>query len=406
MQSFRFIHASDFHLETPPHGLAEAPDTLREILLEAPYRAANNVFDAALRHEVDFAILSGDLVSPTSAGPRALVFLREQFARLDQQRIQVYWAGGEADQIATWPPALNWPANVHFFPEQHVRRFEHRRHDLAVCELVGQSRPALGTLCFEHFIASDPNRFSIAVAHGDTTGTNIAASGIRYWALGGEHEPTLPVETTPLVHSPGTPQGRSPQEQGPHSCTLVDVGVDGDIRTSPVVTDVLRFSREIIQPPPHATINEIENAIRERLEALAASAEHITWLVSIGIECEDVTCRQRDLRAWATTTLATLRGEFGYRSPPIWATDLAVPPPEVPRSWRDQENLLGDYLRTVERAHAPDAPPFNLNRFLPAGDASADLLRLLHGDEPGRRRALDEAAQLGATLLSPQEAFA
>ena len=26
MQSFRFIHASDFHLETPPHGLAEAPD--------------------------------------------------------------------------------------------------------------------------------------------------------------------------------------------------------------------------------------------------------------------------------------------------------------------------------------------------------------------------------------------
>jgi hypothetical protein len=106
------------------------------------------------------------------------------------------------------------------------------------------------------------------------------------------------------------------------------------------------------------------------------------------------------------TTLATLRGEFGYRSPPIWVTDLAVPQREIPRGSREQENLLGDYLRTVERAQAPDAPAVNLNRFLPAGDASADLSRLLHGDEPRRRRALAEAAQLGATLLAPQETCA
>ncbi len=159
MQSFRFIHASDFHLETPPHGLAECRTRLREILLEAPYRAANNVFEAALRHEVDFVILSGDVVAPNLAGPRALVFLRDQFLRLAQQGIQLYWAGGEADQLATWPQALKWPSNVHFFPENHVGRFEHRRHELAICELVGQCRPAQGSLCFEHFTASDPNRF-------------------------------------------------------------------------------------------------------------------------------------------------------------------------------------------------------------------------------------------------------
>ncbi len=227
MQSFRFIHASDFHLETPPHGLAEAPDALREILLEAPYRAANNVFDAALRHEVDFVILSGDIVAPNSAGPRALVFLRDQFSRLAECGIQVYWAGGEADQLAAWPQSFKWPSHVHFFPEKHVGRFEHLRHELGICELVGQCRPAHGSLCFEHFTASDPNRFSIAVAHGDASGTDITASGVRYWALGGEHEPTLPVETSPLVHFPGTPQGRSPAEQGPHSCTLVSVDVNG-----------------------------------------------------------------------------------------------------------------------------------------------------------------------------------
>ena len=82
MHSFRFIHASDFHLEAPVYGLAEAPEPLREVLLEAPYRAANNVFDAALRHEVDFLVLAGDVVAPEAAGPRALIFLRDQFALL------------------------------------------------------------------------------------------------------------------------------------------------------------------------------------------------------------------------------------------------------------------------------------------------------------------------------------
>ena len=43
---FRFVHASDFHLEMPLAGLAEVPDHLREPLLEAAYTAAARV----LRH--------------------------------------------------------------------------------------------------------------------------------------------------------------------------------------------------------------------------------------------------------------------------------------------------------------------------------------------------------------------
>ena len=33
---FRFVHASDLHLERMPYGLREAPDHLRELILEAP----------------------------------------------------------------------------------------------------------------------------------------------------------------------------------------------------------------------------------------------------------------------------------------------------------------------------------------------------------------------------------
>jgi hypothetical protein len=402
MHSFRFIHASDFHLETPPHGLAEAPDALREILLEAPHRAANNVFEAALAREVDFVILAGDIVAPQAAGPRALVFLRDQFARLAERGIQVYWAGGEVDHVANWPAVLAWPSNVHFFPADRIERFVHRRHELAICELIGQSRPPKDSVRVNQFTPSVPSLFPIAVAHGDTDEVDLAASGIRYWALGGEHEPTLPVETSPLAHYPGTPQGRSPQESGPHGCTLVDVSFDGTIRPAPIVTDVVRFAHENVKVPSHASIAEIESAVRARLDPLAASADHITWLVAIDVERAEPARRQPDIRGWTSTALATLRGEFGYRSLPVWVTDLRILPREVPRHWRDQENLLGDYLRTIAAARE-SAAPLNFDRFLPTGDQRAQLLRLLTSDEAGRQAALDEAAQLGALLLTPEE---
>src|SRR5262245_59140802 len=114
-RAFRFLHASDLHLERPPSGLALAPEHLRPTLLETPYLAAERVFDIALNEQVDFVVLSGDVVHLESAGPRALVFLAEQFQRLAERDIQVYWAGGNVDPPESWPAALHLPSNVHRF---------------------------------------------------------------------------------------------------------------------------------------------------------------------------------------------------------------------------------------------------------------------------------------------------
>ena len=81
-QSFRFLHASDFHLEEPLGGLAEVPPHLGELFLDAPFTAAERVFDVAVRERVDFVILSGDILEPTLAGPRGISFLLNQFATL------------------------------------------------------------------------------------------------------------------------------------------------------------------------------------------------------------------------------------------------------------------------------------------------------------------------------------
>ena len=113
---FRFIHAADFHLHRPITGITEVPEHLRELLLEAAYRAAVRVFEAALTEESDFVLLAGDLLDPEATGPHGPLTLVEQFERLAERGIAVYWAGGQCDPPEVWPAVYHLPDNVHVLP--------------------------------------------------------------------------------------------------------------------------------------------------------------------------------------------------------------------------------------------------------------------------------------------------
>ena len=46
-QHFRFLHAGGFLLDQPLSGLVEIPEPLTDLLIDAPFSAAQKVFDAA-----------------------------------------------------------------------------------------------------------------------------------------------------------------------------------------------------------------------------------------------------------------------------------------------------------------------------------------------------------------------
>src|SRR2546423_13719231 len=95
-RAFSFVHASDLHLEMPPHGLAEIPEHLRDNLLEAPYRAAERVFDLALSERADFLVLAGDALGGAfTRAPGAGVFTKA-FQRRRARAGDVYWVAGPA----------------------------------------------------------------------------------------------------------------------------------------------------------------------------------------------------------------------------------------------------------------------------------------------------------------------
>ena len=58
----KFIHASDLHLDRPFEGVAHAPNHIRGALIDAAYRAAENIFERALTERVDFVLLSGGVL--------------------------------------------------------------------------------------------------------------------------------------------------------------------------------------------------------------------------------------------------------------------------------------------------------------------------------------------------------
>jgi hypothetical protein len=201
-------------LHQPLGGLAETPDHLADLLIDAPYRAAAGVFDLALAEGADFVLLAGGLLDPRSSGPRAWLLLAEQFARLTERGIAVYWATAPLDCRGPWPAAIHWPANVHFLSADpaagislpHIDQHIHVRGGEPICQIFAADRdwrPSNGAT-------------PLAPDLPPADGIKSKFAG-HYIACGGTNEPSTarcgPDERA-IVHRSGSPQGRGPADIG------------------------------------------------------------------------------------------------------------------------------------------------------------------------------------------------
>ena len=283
---FRFVHASDFHLEQPLAGVAEVPEHLRELFLKAPYTAAARVFETALIEQAAFLILSGDILHPLYAGPRGAMFLCEQFARLAQREIAVYWVGGMVDPPDQWPTSIALPGNVHVFPRCRVDEFVHEHDGKPIARLLGTGADKQRLIRAGDFHPDSSGLPTIAIAYGSADLATLQSRDIHYWALGGRHDRATPAGTPHVIHYCGSPQGRRPEESGVHGCTLVQVNEKQQFRTSLVPTDAVRWLGERILVNKDTIQTDLETRFRERIHSLCESVPNshllITWTIAGG----------------------------------------------------------------------------------------------------------------------------
>lgn len=404
-RAFRFIHAADLHLEQAPQGVAYVPDHLKDLFVDSAYAAARRVFDAACTERVDFLILAGDVLDGRRTGPRGPLFLAEQFEKLAEREIPVFWAGGVIDSPDVWPTSVKLPDNVIVFPMGKPEEVVYDRHAEPVVRLVGSSRVSGRRLRPNEFSGEPGGLFTIGVAHGTADPQALKRREIEYWALGGRHQRTTLYRGPEVAHYPGTPQGRSPADSGQFGCTLVDVDERKTIRTTQVPTNLFRWHDEKIEVQDGCTREDLETAFRERISSLAQAHAGTDLMISWTVEGTGPLVTGIRRGPLAEELLQLLRREFGSGPPALWSLTLeAEAKIEVPKTWLEEETIRGDFLQVIRQLQEDGNTPIDLTAYLPerylAGSLSAAAVI---SDPQQRGRVLAEAAMLGVDLLTAEE---
>jgi hypothetical protein len=402
----RFLHASDFHLERPVSGFAEVPAHLKDSLIDAPLQAAARVFETAILEDVDFVLLAGDIIDPRASGPHAIAFLLEQFELLREQKIPVYWSGGPQDAPDAWPEEIPLPDHVHLFPKGQIKQIVHRRGETPVARIAGMSATGGGMVEVGLYRVDPANVFTIAVAHGQADAASLAShKQIDYWALGGLHQSQNLFQDKQTAHYPGSPQGRCPEEAGPHSCTLVHIDHARKTRSKSIVTDAVRWRTETIDLGDNAHRNELQRQLRAGMQRIASEASGCPTLVRWTVQAEGPLVRSLRSGDLARELLDWLRTEFGRAHPAVWATQLLVESKQaIPADLYEEDTILGDFLRAVKDHEQNPSRPLALSAFVPDLGKHRHLAASLQSvDAATRRTLLEEAAVLGMDLLSGEE---
>lgn len=396
----RFIHTADFRLHQPVGGLHEVPQHLHELVMEAAWWSAERVFEAALAERVDFLVISGGAVRPLRSGPRGLVFLADQFDRLCQHGIFVYWAGGRHDGPENWPAEVKLPQNVVHFPVGSPQPVYHRREGVPVACLVGRSGSGRCRLKTRDFRPDPGGLFSIAVVHGRAKAKSLATGGIDYWALGGCMARRTLSASPGVAHYPGSPQGRRPRDAGPHGCTLVRVDEGRQTQTTFLPCDVLRWHVERVRIEPGMDRKGIEQRLQDRAHGLRQSHAGIDLLVRWELDGAGSLSHELRNGRLAAELLEMLRAEFGQATPALWSVAIEVMPPEAfPSEWYQQDTIRSDFLREVRTYETDPSRPMPLED-LGADSAVAGLDLAEPWPTEVRQWVLRRAAQLGVDLLS------
>ncbi len=310
-ESFRFIHASDFHLETPLGDLDSLPPHLREAIADAPWRAAKAVFEAALVDNIDFLVLSGDLLSPQAAGPHGMAMLLENFERLEAKQTPIFWAAGQVDDPQKWPEAAPLPSNVTLFPKNRTVAVPVQRAGRTICTIVGRSSDGRSVLHVPSYRIEPTDDYTVALGYGNADADALAEGRFDYWALGGRHNRSeIDGGGEAGAVYCGSPQGRDLSEAGAHGYSIVDVDADHTTRIHSIECDAFRYCSIQIDAAEIAAVGGIRNLLGERIARLQHEngGRHllIGWDISVSSgETLQAIGDAADLLQW-------LRREYGH----------------------------------------------------------------------------------------------
>lgn len=297
---FRFLHAADIHIDSPMVGLDLPEDAPLDQIRGATRRAFDNLVDLAIREQVAFVLLSGDLYDGDWKDFNTGIFFNYRMAQLKGAGIAVYIVSGNHDAASQITKSIKPPENVHFLSHRTPETILLEGLDVALHGQSFASRAVTDDLSSNYPVAKS-GMLNIGLLHTALSGREghepyapctvdgLKSKGYQYWALGHVHQREI-VNEDPWIVFPGNIQGRHVRETGSKGCTLVTVD-GGEVRE--VVSadlDILRWHfcqvdvggcnntdevHERVQVVFERAVLEAEDRpVLARLELVGATAAH------------------------------------------------------------------------------------------------------------------------------------
>src|SRR5262245_2563198 len=277
MESLRFIHTADLHLDSPFRGLAETSPSLRDTLQSATLGALDRIVDHTIKSKADFLIIAGDLYDSKDRSLRALVSFRKQMERLADRHIPVFIVHGNHDPLNGWGSGFQLPPNVVTFGGQtDTEPFIRRGREVAHITGVSYTRERVTDNLSSSFKPSHAAAYSIAVLHANVghqsghadyapaTLGDLSVAGFNYWALGHVHAQSVLAEEPAMIVYPGNTQGRNARETGASGCFQVDVDTQGRAKLEFVETCVGRWVHLEISIRECSTMDQLVDGMLDK----------------------------------------------------------------------------------------------------------------------------------------------
>src|SRR5262245_8189793 len=284
MESLRFIHTADLHLDSPFRGLAHTAPKLRDDLQAATLSAFESIVDYTIQSKADFLVIAGDIYDSKDRSLRALVAFRRQMEKLAERDVSVYLVHGNHDPLNGWGSEFQLPPNVTTFSgrprsEPVIRGGK----EIARVTGISYTRERVTENLAATMQPEDDAPYSVAVLHANVAGQTghadyapvtleeLTLSGFNYWALGHVHARSVLATEPATVVYPGNPQGRNPREAGPRGCFQVDVDRNGQAHLHFIETNLVRWTHLEISIGAHSRMDSLLAAILERGRQEAAA---------------------------------------------------------------------------------------------------------------------------------------
>ena len=403
----RFVHTGDLHLDSPFLGIGQAaPERVATALRDATLRSWDRIVGLALDQHVNAVFVAGDVFEGANRTLRAQIAFRDGLERLARERIPSFVVSGNHDPLSGWEPAVAWPELAHRFGADEVTSRPILRDGTELARVHGISyavRDVTRNLAAD-FRRTGDETFAIGLLHANVGGqaghqnyapcslSDLAASGMDYWALGHIHRHGILRAADPTVVYCGNPQGRDPGEADPRGCYLVDVDERGRIRPEFRPMDVVRWQRLTIAIDGITTDDGLIQAVGGAVEAAAdAAGRSIVALVTLTGRGPMHASLQR--AGFLTDLHQLVRERFGVGDPFAWLDSIRneTRPSIDLGARREAGDLLGEALREFGRSRAAvrDGQEADLH------DLLADLY-----EQPRVRRVLAGARPATTDLLA------